>query len=283
MYVYVPVQSHYDYANLPNVHVNNANAFNAFNEPSISFGPPSISVGMPSIRYAPLQVQVRPPVPPVTLSHPGPPPIVRPLALVAPTLAPRPKPRPRMVAPPVRSSLAARVRPPRPLLAGRARPPRPSCKEDFIMLGISDGSKPDDPYGNRKALASSSKHSDKLETWDSLHQKWEKQKVSLMAELNSQPSRLSPNHEPETSDDEDGNTKDLVIQETQDVLRRYLGERSHKRAFGGLITYLYGGYNPFTKHHGHLSTLPETNSLPLNRPGPKRKRSPSSHPFSGLR
>lgn len=140
------------------------------------------------------------------------PPIVRPLALVAPTLAPRPKPRPRMVAPPVRSSLA-----------GRARPPRPSCKEDFIMLGISDGSKPDDPYGNRKALASSSRHSDKLETWDSLHQKWEKQKAS------SQPSRLSPNDESETSDDEDGNTKDLVIQETQDVLRRYLGDRSHKR------------------------------------------------------
>ena len=151
-----------------------------------------------------------------------------------------------MVAPPVRSSLA-----------GRARPPRPSCKEDFIMLGISDGSKPDDPYGNRKALASSSRHSDKLETWDSLHQKWEKQKAS------SQPSRLSPNDESETSDDEDGNTKDLVIQETQDVLRRYLGDRSHKRAFGGLITYLYGGYSPFTKHHGHLSTLPETNSLPL--------------------
>lgn len=68
MYVYVPVQSHYDYANLPNVHVNYANAFNAFNEPSISFGPPSISFGVPSIRYAPLQVQVRPPVPPVTLS-----------------------------------------------------------------------------------------------------------------------------------------------------------------------------------------------------------------------
>ena len=32
--------------------------------------------------------------------------------------------------------------PVRPLLAARARPePRPTCKDDFIMLGLSDGSR----------------------------------------------------------------------------------------------------------------------------------------------
>ena len=52
--------------------------------------------------------------------------------------------------------------------------------------------------------------------------------------------------------------------------------------FTGLTTYIYRGYNPFAKYHGHpVPSLKLTAKAPENRPKPKRKGSSSNHQFSG--